>query len=311
MHSGDPGRVKKPVLVLGGTGHYGRQIVRSLVEKDAAVRVLSRSTTHARRILGDVPEIIEGDITSRGSLDKSFDGAGAVVISISAFTWKMIRQLERIERDAVLEVFEGAPRAGVDRVVYLSGYEIREDVLKRLRLRQFGRIKIEIEAALSRSNLNWTILGCAPSMEIFFAMLRGGTMMVPGGGPPALPTVSPMDVGEIAAQATLRDDLRGKRLRLTGPEALSFPEAARRISAVTGTSIGFRKIPLAPIRIAAALTGPFNPYLRHLFWAIRLLNHFPQDLANEVPANHQLLLETFDYTPTTLEMEARRRAALG
>ena len=135
--------------------------------------------------------------------------------------------------------------------------------------------------------------------------------MVPGGGPAALPTVSAVDVGEIAAQAALRDDLGGKRLRLTGPEALSFKEAAQRISALTGTAIKFRKIPLTPIKIAAALTRPFNPFLRHLSWAIKLLNHFPQDLATQVPANHQLLLETFDYTPTTLEMEARRRAAMG
>ena len=41
----------------------------------------------------------------------------------------------------------------------------------------------------------------APSMEIFFAMLRGDTLVVPGGGPPALPTVAASDLGEIAAQA--------------------------------------------------------------------------------------------------------------
>ncbi len=35
-------------------------------------------------------------------------------------------------------------------------------------------------------------------------------MMVPGGGPEGLPTVSAVDVGEIAAQALLRDDLSGR-----------------------------------------------------------------------------------------------------
>jgi len=215
--------------------------------------------------------------------------------------------MDLIERDSVLTVLEEAPKAGIERVVYLSAYELREDVLERLNLHQFARIKQELEAILSKSNLNCTILGCAPSMELFFAMLRGNTMTVPGGGPPALPTISPVDVGEIAAQAVLRDDLRGKRIRLTGPEALSFPEAARRISAVTGRPIKFRRIPLTPIKIAAALMRPFNPFLQHLFWAVKLFNHFPQDVAADVPAAHRMLLETFDYAPTTLEMEVRRR----
>ncbi|UCH63157.1 MAG: NAD(P)H-binding protein [Fidelibacterota bacterium] len=300
--------VKKPILVLGGTGHYGRHIVRSLVGKGDPVRVLSRNATIARQVVGDRPEIIEGDITSFESVRTSLNGATAIVISVSALKWKTIRHIDLIERDSVLKVLEEAPKAGIERVVYLSGYQLREDVIEGLKLHQFARTMQELEAALSKSNLNWTVLGCAPSMELFFAMLRKGAMMVPGGGPPALPTISPVDVGEIAAQAVLRDDLRGERFRLTGPEALSFPEAARRISAVTDRPIKFKRMPLTPIKIAAALMRPFNPFLQHLFWAIKLMNHFPQDIAAEVPAAHQLLLETFDYVPTTLEMEVRHRS---
>ncbi len=302
---------KQPILVLGDTGHYGRHIVSSLVEKGEPVRVLSRNEPNACQVLGDRPEIIMGDITSYESVRTSLNGASAVVISVSAFKWKTIRHMDLVERDSVLTVLEEAPNAGIERVVYLSGYELREDVLERLNLRQFARIKLELESALSKSNLNWTVLGCPPSMELFFAMLREDTMMVPGGGPPALPTISPVDVGEIAAQAVLRDDLRGKRIRLTGPEALSFPEAARRISAVMGKPIKFRRIPLTPLKIAAALSRPFNPFLQHLLWAIKLFNHFPQDVAAEVPAAHRMLLETFNYAPTTLEMEIRRRSQKG
>ena len=52
------------VLVVGGAGHYGRHIVRSLAQRGAAVRVLSRDAASARSLLGKVPEIIEGDIMS-------------------------------------------------------------------------------------------------------------------------------------------------------------------------------------------------------------------------------------------------------
>ena len=39
---------------------------------------------------------------------------------------------------------------------------------------------------------------------------------------------------------------------------------------------------------------------------IKLLNQFPQDAIAEVLEVHRLLLDTFDYVPTTLEMEAQR-----
>jgi uncharacterized protein YbjT (DUF2867 family) len=233
-------------------------------------------------------------------------GAKAVLVSLSAFSPRLIRQMERIERDAVLTVFEDARAAGISRVVYLSAYELRPALTEELDL-AFGRVKMAVETALANSNLNWTVLGVAVSMEIFFATIRGGKMMVPGGGPPALPTVSPVDVGEIAAQAALSEELGGRRIRVTGPEALSFREAARRISAVSGKPLTVQKIPLLPLQVAATLTRPINPYLQHLLASVRLMKHFPQDLAAGVPEDHQWLLDRFDYIPTTLEMETRNR----
>ena len=211
---------KAPILVLGGTGHYGRNIVRSLLEKGQTVRVLSRNATNARGILGDEAEIVEGDITLRKSAREALEGVKAVVISVSAFTPKLIRKLKLIERNSVLMVLEEAQNVGISRIVYLSGYELYPAIIKELDL-EFGRVKLEIETALAQSAFNWTVLGEAPSMEVFFAMIRGERMIVPGGGPPALPTVSPVDTGEIAAQTILRDDLVNRRIRVTGTEAIS------------------------------------------------------------------------------------------
>ena len=38
-----------------------------------------------------------------------------------------------------------------------------------------------------------------------------------------------------------------------------------------------------------------------------MLNNFPSDLAENVPEDHKLLRELFDYEPVTLEMEINRR----
>lgn len=298
---------QRPVLVIGGTGHYGRRIVTALQRAGADVRVLSRDGEAARASLGPAVEVVTGDVTAPGTTRAALRGASRVVIALSAMSRGGARRLRAVERDAVLRILDEAAAGGVRRVVYLSGYEIRLDLLARLGLSGPFALKAEVEAAIGHSGLDWTILGAAFSMEIFFALLRGDTLGVPGGGPPALPTVAPGDLGIITAQAALRDDLGGRRLHVTGPEALSFAAAARRIGAALGRPIRYRPIPLAPVRTALRLAGLVNPYFDYLQASLVLLNHFPQDLAAAVPAAHRLLLETFSYVPTSLEQETRRR----
>lgn len=301
----------RPIVVLGGTGHYGRHVVQSLLRKAAPVKVLSRNAGRAQEILGEVPEIVEGDIRVKESVTEALSGASAAVISISAFAPKSIRKLKLIERDSVLAVLAEAERARVSRIVYISTYGTRQNSVEGVNL-EAARIKSEIEDVLARSDFNWTVLGAAPSTRIFFAMIRGDTMIVPGGGLIALPTVSPMDVGEITAQTVIRQDLSGKRIRMVGPEAISFPEAAKRISSVVGRRIKFRKIPLVLPKMAYIVTRPLTPFSDMLLYAnqmlgfIKLLNQFPEGDISEVPEVHRFLLDTFDYAPTTLEVEAER-----
>ena len=132
-------------------------------------------------------------------------------------------------------------------------------------------------------------------------------MAVPGGGIRPVPAISAEDVGEIAAQTVLRDDLGGRRLRLTGPEAISFPEAAIRISAITKKEIRHITIPLIGIRIVSIIILPFTPFVRVIYSALKLLNNSPSDLAENVPEDHRLLLKTFNYAPITFDMEIKNR----
>lgn len=211
----------EPILVLGGTGHYGRNVVRRLLDRRERVRVLSRNAARARSVLGERPEVIEGDITSRATVVSALDGTRAIVVAVSAFSWKIIRRRTEIERESVLRILEEADRMGIARVVCLSGYDVRKDFAERLGVLAIAKPMLDVLAALAESRLNGTVLGCSPSMEMFFAMIRGANV--------------------------------------------------------------------------------------YLVMAIRMLNNFPEELVAQVPTDHQALLETFDFTPTTLEMEAHRR----
>jgi len=136
-------------------------------------------------------------------------------------------------------------------------------------------------------------------------------MTVPGGGFHAIPAISSDDVGEITAQVVLRKDLGGKRIRLTGPEAFTFPEAAQRMAAVCGKDIKHMAIPLTAINMVSLLLLPFMPFVRYLYQSLKMLNNFPKDLADGVPNDHQYLREMFDYQPVTLDMEIKRKVSEG
>ncbi len=132
-------------------------------------------------------------------------------------------------------------------------------------------------------------------------------MIVPGGGGNAIPAISPEDVGEITAQIVMRKDLNKKRIRLTGPKAYSFSEAAKMISDPSGKRIKHITIPLFIINIVSILVLPFTPFVRYIYKSLKLLNNFPPDLAENVPDDHKILRELFDYEPVTLEMAIDRR----
>jgi len=301
----------KPVVVFGGTGHFGRNIVQKLVEKNQPVRVVTRDRARAEAVLGNKVALIEGDVTDRETIRISLENAGAVVLCLSALTRKLIRKMTLIERNAVLAILEEAAGRGISRVIYMSGYEMRMPLLRDLKIPEFGAIKIEIEAALTRSDFNWTILGDAPSFDLFFAFLRNGKMIVPGGGQKPIPAIAAEDVGEIAAQAVLRTDLKGRRLRLTGPEAFTFPAAAARLTRLTGREIKHMAVPLAIVAAGSWILLPLTPFPRYLYKSLKLLNHFPSDLADRVPQDHAVLRSLFDYEPVTLDREIRRRMETG
>jgi hypothetical protein len=82
---------------------------------------------------------------------------------------------------------------------------------------------------------------------------------------------------------------------------------------VYGKKIRCLAIPLLVPRMAWYVTRPLARlsstlcFVNTMLGFIQLLNAFPHEIALEALEDHKDLLRTFNYAPTTLEMEARRR----
>lgn len=295
--------LNRKIVIFGGTGHYGQYIVQYLLMSDTDVTIVSRNKARAKSILGDRVKIVEGDVRDPMVLTRSLKGKDVAVVAISAMNWSLIKHQQSIERDAVIAIIQEAQKVNCNRLIYLSGYEIRTDILNDLNILDFGAIKLEIEKTLAKSGLNYTILGCAPSFQLFFSLLKKGKITIPGGGKRPIPTVAAEDVGCVAAQCAQRDDIPDRRLRITGAKAYSIPDAAKLMSELSGEKIGVRTVPLTGLRAISGLIQPFNPFLRELYKTLKLLNHFPSDLVEKVPDDHKKLLDLFNYSSKSLEDE--------
>jgi uncharacterized protein YbjT (DUF2867 family) len=294
---------KQPVLVLGGTGHYGVEIVKTLEGMGEGVRVLSRNKESAVSALGQGVQVMEGDITNRESVQRAVEGARAIVVAVSAIAPKTIRRIERIEVDSVLALFDTAAELGVSRVVYLSAYELDEDLVEDLKIEKLARIKRAVEAALKETSLDWTVLGCPPTMALYARFLRGDKLIAPGGLTKPMPTVSPSDVGHIAAQAVLRDDLGKQRFRMCSDRPMTADEAAEIIGKLLGKEVTVRRIPMGVFNVGTAILGLLNPFFRYIYMGVKVFNNFPSHLIENIPDDHRRLQETFSYPSRSLKEE--------
>ncbi|MHA1212248.1 MAG: SDR family oxidoreductase, partial [Candidatus Heimdallarchaeota archaeon] len=278
--------MSKFVLVYGGTGNYGKYIVKSLIANKVPVKVFTRNSEKAKQKLGSEPEYFEGNVLDKEAISKSLSNVKSIIISLSAMHPKLIRKQREIEHDAVMTILDEAEKQKIKRIIFISIYDMNVELINKLKL-EVGLFKMSIEERLANSTFNWTVLGCPPSFDIFAAFTRKKSLIVPGGGSPLMPSVAPQDVGEIAAQASIRDDLNEKRFHMTYSEPFAFPEVAQEFSKILGRTIKYRKLPLFGLKIASIVSYPFNPYLRHLVKYVGLLNNFPIDLAKQSSNFHQ------------------------
>ena len=108
------------VLVVGGTGLLGRQVVARLRAADRPVRALVRQGSDASSLEAAGVEVVRGDMLVPDSLPAAFAGADAVITSAVGYTKR--RKTDSGDTDVAgnRNLAEAAARAGVRRFVLTS-----------------------------------------------------------------------------------------------------------------------------------------------------------------------------------------------
>jgi len=226
------------ILVTGGTGRVGSELVRLLVAAGRPPRVLVRDPEAARAKLGPAPELVAGDLDDQARIVAALSGVDRMFVLTA--TGRAERML-----DGLLAL--AAAEAGVDHVVKLSVLDAGPDSPLR-----HGVWQGSANASLATAGPGWTVLQMAFFMQNLFTMVGGGVLRS-SAEDGRLAMIDARDVAAAAAAVLLDRPswARDRVLVLSGPEALSFDDTVKILAEATG--VPFRHAPVAGPQVAAML----------------------------------------------------------
>jgi len=274
------------ILVIGGSGHYGSEIVRALIDAGKSVRVLTRD---ASKMKYSGAEVREGDLANLNDFSELLADIDSVIISLSAFKLSSMERLIDTEYHAVIRLLRACKESGINRVVYVSVYKV--PVYKGKLQRDPNIVKAAVEQYLSDSAMNYTILAAPASMKTFTGMYVKGRMYIPGHKLPAIPCIAASDMGAIAAAVIMRDDLSGRRLKISAAEPCSFEGAAANLAEWSKQPVKKIIIPRGLLQLIygllwpAALFSSKAAYIRKVLQYSNLKKRFNYAVSTETQSN--------------------------
>jgi NADH dehydrogenase len=246
------------ILVAGGTGTLGTEVVRLLTGRGETVRVLARDPARAAHVPGGV-ELVAGDVRDPATLAAAVAGCATVLSAVHGFAGPGRPSPESVDRDANLALIRAATAAGAEHLVLVSVLDAGADHPMSLH-----RAKYAAEQALKASGLAWTIIRPGPFLETWVGIVgarlgANGPALVFGPGRNPIAFVSARDVAAVVDLAVGDPSLRGQVLEVTGPEQLSFTQLADRLVTGSGRPGRVRHVALPVLRAMSVLARPVAP----------------------------------------------------
>ncbi len=247
------------ILVTGGTGFIGQEVVRELIALGYRVRLLVRDPRRAAHLACHPQvEIVHGDALRPETLPAAMTGVQAVVHLIGIIAETSRITFEQAHIDATQNVLRAAQSAGVTRWIQMSAIGTRPHAASRYHL-----TKWQAEELVRQSGLDWTLF--RPSLvygydarDRLLNLLRKVlswpvnvatcySFPLLDGGRPLVQPVSVRDVARCFAHAVAKPEAIGKTYDLVGPEPMAWRDMVAKVAATLGKSTVYEEIPLLVI----------------------------------------------------------------
>ena len=213
------------ILVTGGTGRVGSEVVKELQKRKADIRLLVRKN--------DAPtptgvEAVMGDLIDPVSVEKAMAGVDKLYLLNAVLPDELTQGLI---------AYDLAKKLKLSHVVYHSVFRV-----ERFKDVPHFASKLAIESALREFDVPFTIIRPNYFMQndvtLKDALTKAGIYPMPL-GQAGISAVDVRDIAEAAAIALTSDGHFGKTYNLNGPEVVSGPKAAAIWSKVLGKEIRY------------------------------------------------------------------------
>ncbi|MEQ8878853.1 MAG: NmrA family NAD(P)-binding protein [Cyclobacteriaceae bacterium] len=206
--------MKHNILVIGGTGKTGRRVAERLTQQGHHVSIGSRKGT---------PSFDWDDPTTYAKALKGMDRAYIVYYPDLAVPGA---------RDAIGALTEAALKAGLEKVVLLSGKGEKEAEA--------------CEQIVANSGLNYTLVRASWfnqnfSEGAFLDFVLSGQVALPM-AEAEIPFVDADDIADVVAKVLVDDTYNGQTITVTGPEKITFRDAVEAMATGIGKPIHFQPI---------------------------------------------------------------------
>lgn len=314
-------------LVTGANGFTGAHLVRHLIRKGYEVRGLIRPTSKLDALAGTSVEYAHADLAEDRSLASIVDGVDVVFHIAAAFRSEAIprRRFEEVNVGGTKRLLEAARRTGVERFVHCSTVGVQGEIENPPATEEapyrpgdhYQRSKRDGEVLalefFRRTGLPGTVVRPAgiygPGDRRFVKLFRAidsrrFRMIGPGTVRYHLTYVDDLVAGIALAGET--DAAVGEVFTLAGSNSVTINELVSTVAAALGRRLPRGRIPVGPVRLAAALCEaafrplPLSPPLYR-----RRLDFFTKDRAFDISKARRML----GYEPRVPLEEGIRRTA--
>jgi uncharacterized protein YbjT (DUF2867 family) len=248
------------ILITGATGNNGRELVRQLTTLGQRVRAMVRDAADAAKLSGPNLETVAGDFDRSETIESALQGVDKAFLLTP-----VAERFVRWQTDFI----EAARRLKVKHLVKFSGMSAGPDAKTELM-----RMHYQTDVILRDSGIPFTIL----QPNSFHQNMLTSGVTIKSQGKFYLPlknaaqtTVDVRDINAVAAKVFTSSGHEGKTYVITGPEALTFQQAAEKLTAALSRKIEYVDVPLSAaadgmrqagvpewnVRVVAELLGYF------------------------------------------------------
>jgi uncharacterized protein YbjT (DUF2867 family) len=235
------------ILVIGGTGTLGRQIVKQALDEGYQVKCLVRDFRRGAFLKDWGAELIYGDLSIPSTIPTSLKGVTTIIDSATIRSTSSYTS-ETIDWRGKLALLEAAKLVGIKKFIYFSVLNASKNPSIPLL-----SLKLKMEKKLEASGLNYTIFQCSGFFQGLISqyalpILENETIWLPGNSAPVA-YLDTQDAAKAVVQSLGSTDYDKKTVSLIGEKFWTSKEIVELCERLSGKTANISYIPFIAFSI--------------------------------------------------------------